>query len=540
MIEKYLGHYLNAAGIEQEKVLKLGKHNANDSKEPFNMALMALRTTAYANGVSKLHGEVSRKMWKSIWPNVPEPEIPIDHVTNGIHTRSWISHEMSELFSRYLGPDWIRKPADQTVWQRIERIPDVELWRTHERRRERLVAFTRKRLAEQLKRRGGNTREINSAGETLNPEALTIGFARRFATYKRASLLFRDMHRLKKLLTDRDRPIQFIFAGKAHPHDNGGKDLIKQIVHFARHEDVRRSIVFLENYDINVARYLVQGVDVWLNNPRRPLEASGTSGMKILPNGGLNLSVLDGWWCEGYQTDTGWAIGAGEEYDDPELQDEVESKALYDVLENDVIPVFYDRGNDDLPRHWITKMKSSMIKLCPMFNTNRMVREYTEKFYMKAHASWKNLSANDFAKTRELEKWRDFVEQNWDKVRILNTESEEKDIEVGYALKITSEIALVALKPEDVKVQIYSGPLDADQNIIHDTTEEMKCVSSSEHSHIHEGFLPCDESGRFGYSIRIMPNNPDMPDHFNLDLLRWIGEITLEKSYRKTESAALV
>ncbi|RKX24577.1 MAG: alpha-glucan phosphorylase, partial [Candidatus Zixiibacteriota bacterium] len=270
LIDKYLGHILDSSGIDRDDFLSLGRRNPRDRSEPFNMALLALRTTASANGVSRLHGQVSRKMWQSIWPNVPEDEVPIGSVTNGIHTRSWTSPEMTELLRRYLGPNWLKKPADESVWKKVGRIPEVELWRVHERRRERLVTFTRRRLAEQLKRRGASAKEIDHAKEVLNPEALTIGFARRFATYKRATLLLKDIDRLKRLLTNHERPVQFIFAGKAHPRDNEGKELIKQLIHISRQKELRNHIVFLENYDINVARYLVEGVDIWMNTPKRP------------------------------------------------------------------------------------------------------------------------------------------------------------------------------------------------------------------------------------------------------------------------------
>ena len=337
----------------------------------------------------------------------------------------------------------------------------------------------------------------------------------------------RDPKRLKELLTNSEKPVQIIFAGKAHPLDNGGKDLIKQIVHFARDEEIRNHIVFLENYDINVARYLVQGVDLWLNTPRRPYEASGTSGMKVIPNGGLNLSILDGWWDEGFDADVGWAIGAGESYNDPNYQDEVEGKALYDVLENDVIPLFYDIGWGGLPRHWIARMKKSMTKLCPMFNTNRMVREYTEKYYSKAINNWKNLSADNFARTKNLIKWKQFIKDNWHSVQIVNAGVQKKEVEVGFALKIEAEIIIGKLKPEDITVQIFNGPIDSDYGIIDSNTDNMKCTGQMQEGlYKYEGFILCDESGLYGYSVRIMPNHPDLNDQFGLEYMRWIGDDT--------------
>ncbi|MDD4890574.1 MAG: alpha-glucan family phosphorylase, partial [Phycisphaerae bacterium] len=309
MIEKYLHPYFSQLGVSRDEFMALGRQNPSDPQETFSMAVLALRTAAASNGVSKLHGRVSRAMWQNVWPGVPDDEIPIGSVTNGVHTRSWISGDMAALLDRYLGPRWSRRPEDHSVWQRVDQIPDEELWRTHERRRERLVQFARNRLATQARNRGAAANEIMSAGETLNAETLTIGFARRFATYKRATLLFQDLDRLKAILSNKDCPVQVIFAGKAHPRDNEGKELIRKIVHWARDESIRRRIVFLEDYDMNVARYMVQGCDVWLNTPRRPLEASGTSGMKAAANGCLNASILDGWWDEAFQTGLGWALG---------------------------------------------------------------------------------------------------------------------------------------------------------------------------------------------------------------------------------------
>jgi len=489
------------------------------------MALLALRTTASANGVSRLHGEVSRNMFRSIWPKAPIDEVPIGYVTNGIHTRSWTSSEMTALLRRYLGPNWLKKPADQTIWQRVERIPDVELWRAHERRRERLIAFTRRRLVTQLQRHGAHGRDIETAHEVLNPDALTIGFARRFATYKRATLLLRDPERLKKLVTNPERPVQFIFAGKAHPRDNAGKNLIKDLIHFIRDENIRDHFVFIENYDINVARYLVEGVDVWMNNPCRPMEASGTSGMKVVPNGGLNLSVLDGWWCEGYERDTGWAIGNGEDYDDRDLQDDVESKALYDVLENDLVPLFYDRRGNKPPSGWISMMKSSMSKLGPAFSTNRMVQEYTDNFYMGAYGNWKDLSADEFAQTKDLVQWRQRIESSWDHVEIVDSRVNSDNAEVGSAIKAEARVKLGPLSPDDVRIQIYSGPLGKDRDVLDGSLEDMKCVGQSDDGlYNYEAYVGCDESGLFGYSTRIMPSHPKMVDHFGLEKMRWIGD----------------
>jgi starch phosphorylase len=376
LLQRYFGNYVPKLGISWQEFLGLGRRNPSDENELFCMTILALRLAIFSNGVSRLHGEVSRRMWKPIWPGVPIEEIPVGHVTNGVHFRSWISAEMNSLFDRYLGPGWRQEPADRQLWQRVEKIPAEELWRTHERRRERLVSFVRRRLQEQLRQRGAPPSQIQQAEEVLDSEALTIGFARRFATYKRGTLLLRDVDRLARILSDSDRPVQVIFAGKAHPRDQEGKELIRQIVNLSNRSEFRHRVVFLENYDLDVARALVQGVDVWLNTPRRPLEASGTSGMKAAANGVLNMSTLDGWWAEAWEASgngaipIGWAIGNGETYADTEYQNQVEAEALYGLLEHDVVPTFYDRDVNRLPRRWIKRMKASLSMLCAYFNPN--------------------------------------------------------------------------------------------------------------------------------------------------------------------------
>ena len=344
-------------------------------------------------------------------PDVPEQEVPIGHVTNGVHFRSWVSLEMNQLYDRYLGPKWREEPADAKLWQRTESIPAGELWRTHERRRERLVAYARRRLRAQLISRGAPKSAVEYADEVLSPDALTIGFGRRFASYKRATLLLRDPDRLARILNDPDRPVQILYAGKAHPKDDAGKQLIQTIINLAERPEFRQKLVFLENYDMAVARYMVQGCDIWLNTPLRPLEASGTSGMKALANGVLNVSTLDGWWDEAWQMgkgsegDVGWAIGSGEHYDDPYQQDQSEAEALYELLEHEIVPTFYDRRSDGLPRKWIALMKTSIAKLCPEFNMQRMAMQYADESYLVAHRRFRNLSAEGAERAREVAAW---------------------------------------------------------------------------------------------------------------------------------------
>lgn len=524
MMQKYFVDYIKQIDMSMEEFLKLGKIDPNNQKEDFCMTVLALNLSAENNGVSELHGHVSREMWKDIWKGVPAKELPIDSITNGIHTLSWISFDMQNLLDRYLGPRWRTKPLEYGIWERVQKIPDAELWRTHERRKERLIDFCRERLKAQIINRGFTKNEINHAEQILTPEALTIGFARRFATYKRGTLLFRDIERLKKIISNPHRPVQIIFAGKAHPHDNGGKELIKNIAEICRREEFRDHIVFLEDYDINVARYMVQGVDVWLNSPRRPLEASGTSGMKVPPNGGLNFSILDGWWDEAYDGQNGWAIGNREEYTDLEYQDEVESNALYNVLENEIIPLYYERGRDDIPRQWVTAMKWSMQTVCPQFSTNRMVADYFNKFYTNASRRYINMTSDDFKKSKELKSWKDNIYSKWSKVSFENTMSEmpSRNLQVGSKFEVKTIVNLGNIAPDSVRVELYHGKLSMKDEITEPTIVEMKHSSdlgNGRHSFI--GSLECVNTGQSGYAIRMYPYHKDLGYKFDMKMIIW-------------------
>ncbi len=524
LVDRYFSHIYSRLGLDRKQFLALGRRNPENDLEPFNMSFLAMRLSAHYNGVSRLHGAVSRSMWRANWPEVPIDDIPITHVTNGIHIGSWISREIGELYDRYLGHRWRDDPTSKEAWERIDSLPDEALWRTHELRRERLVSFARRRLKNQLTERGSSSQDIEQSGRALDPNALTIGFARRFATYKRATLLLRDVDRLKKMLTDEKRPVQFLFAGKAHPRDEEGKALIRQLVHFSRDPEMSRKVVFLENYDMIVSRYMVQGVDVWLNTPRRPMEASGTSGMKVVPNGGLNLSVLDGWWVEGYEIDqnAGWAIGRGEEYDDLALQDQVEANALYNQLENDVIPLFYDRGSDGLPRRWIEKMKDSIGKLSPVYNTHRMVQEYVNRFYMNAAKNCTGLREDDYKQAREFTAWKSKVINNWQGLSIVEVKADTtSDFVVGQQLKVSATLKLGGLSPEDLAVEVYYGPLDAGRNINGGSTAKMKSGKVDSGTTTFSGKVPCNHSGQHGYTIRVLPRHEHLANPYELGLILW-------------------
>jgi starch phosphorylase len=523
LMVKYFRSMIPALKLDEEGFLALGREDVTNRKQGFSMALLAIRLADSVNGVSELHGEVSRKMWHNIWPRVPANEVPIRSITNGIHTRTWLAPDLAFTLDRYLSGEWMSDPSDQSVWEGVLQIPDEELWRAHERCRARLVGWTRHVLREQLSRRGAAYDDLAAADSVLDPDALTIGFARRFATYKRGTLLFRDLDRLKKMIADTDRPIQFLFAGKAHPADQEGKELIKQIVNVARDPAMRRKMVFLENYDMNVARYLVQGVDVWLNTPRRPYEASGTSGMKAAANGVLNCSILDGWWVEGYSPDVGWAIGRGESYSDAGYQDHVESQALYDLLEKQILPLFYHRTTDNLPREWIGRMKNCMRKLAPVFNTNRMVRDYAQMFYLPAFARGQALGADGLQRAVSLAKAKDSLRRRWNGIRIVGVHtSGNGHFKVGDNMQVEAMIDLPGVDPKELTVQLYTGPVTAQGEIERPQALAMSYARAmAPDRHVFVGQVACRNSGRQGFAVRVLPGYQDMATPFEPGLIIW-------------------
>ncbi|RMG97166.1 MAG: alpha-glucan family phosphorylase [Chloroflexi bacterium] len=383
MVEHYFKGFWEELGISREQFLSLGGHQESWGMA-FNMTVLALRLSGQCNAVSKLHGEVSRKMWQDVWPSKPVDEIPISSITNGVHTSTWVAGEMYQLFNKYLGPDWLEHQDDPKLWERLADIPDTELWEVHQVLKRKLMGFLRERERRRWVDGRHDPTQVLTSGTMLDPEALTIGFARRFATYKRATLIFRDLERLQRILLDIHRPVQIIFAGKAHPADDPGKTLIQQIYNLAKHTQLAGRIAFVEDYDMHMARYLTQGVDLWLNTPRRPREASGTSGMKTVLNGIPNFSVLDGWWVEGYNGANGWAIGENIDYDNPDVQDEHDANSLYQLLEDEIVPLFYNRDRDNVPRGWIEIMREAIRSNAPYFTTRRMVKEYTSKMYINA------------------------------------------------------------------------------------------------------------------------------------------------------------
>jgi starch phosphorylase len=523
LMEKYFRRCCERLGLGFDEFLRLGRRNPNDASEGFCMTVLGLRMTCRTNGVSKLHASVARNMWHEVWPHADRQDVPIGHITNGVHIPSYISRDLLRLYDRYLEPGWTEDPDNEKIWQRTEKIPDTELWRTHERCRSRLVYFARNRLAAQLRNRGASARELDLAQGVLNPEALTICFARRFATYKRATLVFKEPDRLARILAHSDKPVQLILAGKAHPADDTGKDLIRKILELVKEEPFRGRIVFIEDYDINVARYMVQGADVWLNTPRRPLEACGTSGMKAAANGALNLSVLDGWWDEGYLGDNGWAIGSGEEYDNPVYQDDIESRALYDLLEETVRPLFYERGADDLPREWIHMMKRSIGTICPVFNSHRMVSDYIETSYVPCAVTSEELRADNYRVLKEMVAWKKGIKDDWGKIAVNSVEVRNEGRAVkGKDVEVFVTVDTAGHHPSELNVELLHGPIDLWENFKVRLITSLRADESSPPNNgnvLFSGLIPLSHTGLYGYVVRVTPRHPNLPSSQRLDLV---------------------
>lgn len=521
LVERYMSDYIRSVPMTVDDFMALGRRDRDDKKDLFNMAVLAIRHAVRRNGVSQLHGRVSRKLVHDggAWTEWPEEEVPIDAVTNGIHTRTWIAPEMAALLERYLGPEWRDEPSNVRVWDAVDLIPAEELWRTHVFLRQQLVAYVRRRLVWQLKRRGASERDVEAAELALDPDALTIGFARRVATYKRATLLFSDIERLRALVSSAKRPVQFIFSGKAHPADTPAKEFIKEIASKIKDPDFARSIVFLEDYEIPVAKYLVQGVDVWLNTPQRPREASGTSGMKVVPNGGLNLSILDGWWAEGYEPGVGWAIGSGEDYEPG--RDAVEAKLLYSLLENDVVPLFFERDSRGCPVGWVNTLKASMKRLAARFSSDRMVAEYVERFYLPTAHRFRSLASGDVRNIEELATWKRKLRDHWSEVQVLEVSAPGMEAQLGKPFQIGARVRLGTVSPADVDVQLYHGALDARDELHETGVLSMAHQGGADGVHSYATSVPFQTSGRYGYTVRVVPKNERVLVPHELMLIRW-------------------
>jgi starch phosphorylase len=522
MMRKYFGDFAAEVRLPFDDFFSFGQTRLNTT-DPFSMTILALRLSRHSNGVSELHSKVSRGLWKDVWLGVPEHEVPITHVTNGIHTKTWLAPEFSALYDKYLG-NWEEKLTDEDFWRRVMDIPDAVLWDTHQRLKARLVQFVRERVRQQRERVGESPESIRDANHLLDPDILTIGFARRFATYKRGALLFSDKERLKRLLNDTTRPVQFIFAGKSHPRDEGGKALIQEVYKFSRESGLENRVVFVEDYDTYIARRLVQGVDLWLNTPLRPLEASGTSGMKTPPNGGLNLSVLDGWWREGYNGNNGWAIGPDIKSGTVDFQNEVDASSLYQLLENQIVPLYYAKPDGKLPLAWLQLMRESIRSVTPVFNTHRMVKEYTERLYLPAAKAHREFSENGCAAAAELSQWKTRMRKDWPQVRIEEVQvanADRQNIPVGESLELSARIHLGEVNPQHVRVEAYHGESENGgiKNPVITTLNQAN--QNGDGSYLYRGSVPASESGAYGFGVRVIPIHPHLQQDHELRLITW-------------------
>jgi starch phosphorylase len=509
MMYHYFSAYCAEIGIDFNQLMALGRRNPLDRDERFSMAVLALKTSAYRNAVSRLHRNVSQEMFHDLWPQLPVWEVPITSITNGVHAPSWLNADLVALYDQYLQPEWRERFNDPTIWEQAKDIPGEELLEAHRRRKRRLVAFVRERQSSAAVRRQAPATEVRHASEVLDPNAFTIGFARRFATYKRATLLFRDVERLKRILLNKDMPVQIVIAGKAHPKDQPGKSYIREIIQLSRDPDLWKHLVFVEDYDMKVARELVQGVDLWVNNPRRGEEACGTSGMKAAINGVLNLSILDGWFDEAYEHSGGWAIGEREEYS--EDQDGLHASAIYYLLENEIVPMFFEKREQG-PREWVRRMKQSLMYITPQFDCRRMVKEYMEQLYQPAHEQHLRTVAGHFRLTRERAGWNARVREVWDRVRFVDSGDGPTGSWIsGKPVPVRATVDLAGLHPEDVRVELVMGRVGTNGHLEETEVMVLPVFEQQGAATVFGKEILPDRTGRLGYALRVSPNHFDDP-----------------------------
>ena len=515
LVEKYFKEFWPKLGISREDFLKLGMKENEGFEQGFNMGILALKIAGKKNGVSKLHGEVSRELFSEVWPNIAEDESPITYVTNGIHTCSWLAPNLKKLFNEYLPPYWQDKIELDSTWQKIDSIPDEKLWNAHYERKEKLMRLIKQNITERYVNSGVGYDKIGELVNALNPKALTIGFARRFATYKRATLIFKDIARLTQILNDEKRPVQIVFAGKAHPQDKEGQDLIKYIHEISLMPQFKGKIFILENYNIGMSRYLISGVDVWLNNPRRPMEASGTSGV-------VNCSILDGWWAEGYDGTNGWAIGTNATYNSYDEQDKADSNSLYHLLENKIIPAYYNQDSRGVSEEWLTLMKNSIKTTGGKYSTSRMVIDYINELYMPLC----NLNKKHFQNLDEVmafAEWKRKVKQNWQNIKITQDRNvDNAKFNAGSQITVNCEVEFPDIDENNAEVQVYFGQVQDNGTVKNVFTSEMKKIGEENGKSFYETTIDLTTGGNFGYTFRVMPKHEMLVDSENLDLVKWI------------------
>ncbi|MBV9763076.1 MAG: alpha-glucan family phosphorylase [Acidobacteriaceae bacterium] len=525
LVYDYFRQYCEQSRIPFDNFLALGRKNLQDPSERFSMAVLALKTSAFRNAVSVLHRAVSQEMFQDLWPRLPVPEVPITSVTNGVHSSTWINGDLAGLYDQYLQPDWRERLEDAKMWELVHEIPNQELWEMHRKRRRRLVAFVRDRAVNSAVQRKASAAEVKRLQEVLDPDVFTIGFARRFATYKRATLLFRDVARLKRILNNPKMPVQIVIAGKAHPKDHPGKTLIREIVNLSRDAEVSKRLIFVEDYGIQVAREMVQGVDLWLNNPRRGEEACGTSGMKASMNGVLNFSVLDGWFDEAYEMSGGWAIGDRVPYS--EDQDDIHASAIYSTLENEIVPLFYQHSEqENIPVEWVRRMKKCMAYITPRFGCGRMVAEYMSELYRPAHRLWRSVSKENFEAARQKSVWDTRMNENWHLIRFLDLgEGPGDHVMSGSAVPLRATVDLAGLKKSEVRVEAVIGQIGVNGELQSTYALPLVPVEERGTAVVFANEFRVQQTGRVGYSVRISPNHFDNPLTRPCNaLLKWVSD----------------
>lgn len=528
LIEKYFKNLWPKLEISHDMFFDLGRDTNIHQHENFSLTVLALNLSGQANGVSKLHGEVSRNMWQKVWPGLPTHEIPIGHVTNGIHTFTWMHREMIKLLDEYFGDDWRENILNQQYWDKIYDVPDEVLWQKILIMRQELIKHIRRIYKIRIERYGEDNGGYPDAEEILDPDILTIGFARRFAPYKRALLFFRDLERTKKILANKNKPVQILFAGKAHPANDAGKDLIRKINQFSKEEGIRGKIVFVEGYNMNKARALVSGVDVWMNMPRRPLEASGTSGQKVPINGGVNLSILDGWWIEGFNGQNGWAIGSEGHYDDHGQQDAADSESLYNILEQELIPLFYDRDKDGIPRKWLAMVKHAFQSAITEFSAHRMVWNYVNQYYMPAMKRSERYKQEEYRELDRFTKWRNRLTRLWPNIYldIKNGHNMDEDLRIlspGEKREIVLQVNSKGIEPRDLIAQVILERQDAYHGHQDMKTVTMGMVAETEDGvKEYRAHVTAENDGSYRFNCRILATHPDLYDPHEVRLIKWL------------------
>ena len=525
LVEKYFKDFWPKLGLTREQFLKLGMKPGENLEQGFNMGIFALKIAGKKNGVSKLHGEVSRELFAEVLPNIAPSESPITYVTNGIHTCSWLSPRLKDLYNKYLIPYWQDNIHEDQVWEKIKNIPDDKLWKVHMERKQKLISIVKENVTRRLRREGMRYEDITEITSKLNPEALTIGFARRFATYKRATLIFKDLERITQILNDAERPVQIIFAGKAHPADKDGAELIRYIHELSMTPQFKGKIFLLENYNIEISSYLVSGVDVWLNNPRRPMEASGTSGQKASVNGVINFSVLDGWWAEGYNQKNGWTIGTNADYMSYEEQDRADSESMYYTLENKIIPTYYDKDRNGISKNWIEIMKNSIISTGGKYSTARMLVDYARKLYIPLCNLTKTYY-NNLDKVAEYNSWKQNMYANWKDIKIEQMENNVDDITVdaGAQIEVRCCVTLPNIDSNSIRAEAYYGKF-LENGAVQDVAiipMKLERVDEENRKYYYVTKIDLNSGGNYGYTFRVMPQHEMLLDSENLDLVKWI------------------